>query len=680
MSDVNDYLEVMDVVYRDACIKCSADVFDLRDLETIRSRVEKEGLSFLTIVLPQFAKAFERSLADGNIDSKCFSGFNKCLLRDEQGKPVGHGAIPAFLQGMLSQVFDRKTGEIITYEPPNTNTNGVRGAASDIPTVVESIRQICRVFAKVELACTPKRVRAALDSFMEIEQDLQTFSVPAEDEAKFLAASRLLWDNMVSDFSVTTVQPKHGPGATAERISGNQKYVWRRWHDRLEPYLPLIGNGYPLGLPEHSEELEIVTIVPEYDEQPVRVITVPKTLKSPRVIAVEPVCMQYVQQGIRSYLYRRIESYWLTRNRINFRKQSINQRQALLGSRKGRLATIDLSEASDRVPLGLAIRMFDASPDLKDSILACRSTRAQLPDGRFIDPLLKFASMGSALCFPIEAMYFYTACVVAMLESTGLSYTQRNIRKVTRKVYVYGDDIVVPSANADVVLETLRKYNCKVNVNKTFCTGMFRESCGVDAYAGYEVTPTYIRQPRPKNKQQHKEIVSWCATANLFYLKGYWRTSTLLFKILEKYTGPLPYVRETSPLLGRYSYLGYESVGRFAAPSPFVPFDRDDWERRSANRDYSKIPNPTKPYYQTPEVRGWKPSPVYRSDELDGWAALTKCLSSKREIWRSDTTDLVRHFSARTSLEEIAASDLSHLDRSALHGAVTLKLRWAPAH
>nr|QDH88174.1 MAG: RNA-dependent RNA polymerase [Leviviridae sp.] len=669
-SDVSDLLEVIEQVYIDSSMKCSADVFDIRDLETIKSRVENEGVSFLTITLPQFCKDFERSLEEGVIDPACFTGFHR----------LKHEAIPEFLQGMLGQIFDRKTGKVISYETLNRHESIDWLAASDVPTVVESVRQICRTFSKVELDCSPKRIKAALDSFYEIERELQEFSAPDEDVSKFLDISRLLWDNMVRDFRPDLILPKHGPGATADKISGNGKYVWRRWHDRLEPYFPLVDNGYPLGIPLESEELEIVTIIPEYDEQPVRVITVPKTLKSPRVIAVEPVCMQYVQQGIRDYLYDKLESYWLTKSRINFRDQEINQQLALTSSSDGRLATIDLSEASDRVPLDLAIRMFDSNPDLRDSILCCRSTKAQLPDGRIISPLRKFTSMGSALCFPIEAMYFYTICVMALMEANNLSYTRQNIFIVSRDVYVYGDDIVVPSTNADVVLAYLRKYNCKVNSAKTFYRGNFRESCGLDAYNGYEVTPTYVRNLCPENKRAYNSLISWCATANLFYKKGYWRTASLMFKKLEKILGPLPYVRETSSVLGRYSFLGYESV--------------EKW-----NRDLQRF-----------EVKGWSPKPVYRSDELEGWSALMKCFMKMHtfdrrkyidtspnlglhkvedlfgeidrisEMLFPTTADQIPVSYAFRPLQDLQALDDRHLVHSALHGAVTLKRRWAPTH
>lgn len=631
-SNVSDHLEFMEAVYIDACMKCVADVSDLRDLETIRSRVKNEGMSFLTITLPQFCSDFERSLANGEISSTFFRSFRK------------NGSIPVFLQGMTSLIFNLETGRI--YDE-TTNI-----ASSDIPTLVESVRQICLTFKKVELDCTHKRTQAALDSFIAIERSFDTFSLRPEERDSFCRVASLLWSNLVSTIVLSECIPRHGPGATADRISGNQKYNWRRWHERLEPYFPLVDSGYPLGLPVSSRELEIVSFVQPEQEQPVRVTPVPKTLKGPRIIALEPVCMQYAQQGIRNVLYDRIESYWLTKGHVNFRDQSVNQNLAIRSSSTGRLATIDLSDASDRVPRDLALEMFQSNPDLQDAIDSCRSTRAEMPNGQIIAPLNKFASMGSALCFPIEAMYFYTICVVALLRAHNLPETPLNCFIVSRDVYVYGDDIIVPVAYATAVLDHLQKYNCKVNHNKTFVGGSFRESCGIDAYAGVQVNPVYLRRQRPKNRQHADSLISWSATANLFYKKGYWRTATLMFKQLERILGPLPYVSETSSAIGRISFLGYRSVERW-------------------NESLQRF-----------EIRAWTPKPVYRTDKLEGYGALVKSFLSSKDL---KNPSVLRN---ALTLEERArfpgfiipeSDDPLHLEHSALHGAVALQRRWVPS-
>jgi hypothetical protein len=536
-----------------------------------------------------------------------------------------HGAIPVFLQGMLSLIFDRETGRI---------NDENEFSAQDFPTLIASVRQISLAFKKVRIDCTPSRVAAALTRFIDIERDFKSFNVTEADHAEFSAVSAVLWDNMLVDFQPSTSVPSHGPGATADRISGNRKYNWRIWHERLEPYFPILDYGYPVSIHDHSE-FDSVTLVPADCEQPVRVVTVPKTLKSPRIIAIEPCCMQYAQHGIQAFLTDRIESYWLTTGHVNFTDQSINQSLAMSSSISGQLATIDLSDASDRVPRDLALEMFRSNPDLQDSIDACRSTHAEMPDGTIIGPLNKFASMGSALCFPVEAMYFYTICVASLLKIRNLPVTQANVFNVSRDVHVYGDDIVVPATYAIAVLDYLQKYNCKVNIHKTFVKGNFRESCGVDAYRGVQVTPVYLTMQRPKNRQQASELISWCSVANSFTRKNYWHTSQLMFSIIERILGPLPFVSDTSQALGRTSLFGY---------------DCNRHQKRRFNQKFQRL-----------EVKAWIPQPVYRTDKLGGYGALQKSFLSLQGLKNLDSP-----------------RDALHLERSALYGAVVIKRRWVP--
>lgn len=609
----SEYLKLMQVIYEDACMACVADVSDLRDLQTIEARVKEEGLSFLTITLPSFCQDFTRSLEVGFISPTLFRSFAKS------------GSIPAFLQGMVGLIFDRETGRSCH------ETNSLHPAF--VSTIIDSIRQICLCFKKMELVCTPKRVQQALDGYTTIEKSFGVFALPQEEQANFQLVSSLLWNPILDHIDPDSAISRHGPGTTADGRLGNQKYRWLRWHRRLESYFPFLEHAYTYGMGILGvKELDLVKFVEPEGELPVKVIPVPKTMKGPRIIATEPCCMQYAQGGLARLLMEAIEASPVTGGHINFSDQSVNQDLALLSSMTGRLATIDLSDASDRVPLSLALSMFDTNPRLRGAVSACRSTRAKLPDGTIIGPLKKFASMGSALCFPIEAMYFYTLCVKALLEIQNLPVSRRNIYNVSREVYVYGDDILVPTIFATAVLDHLQKYNCKVNSSKTFWTGKFRESCGTDAFNGRRVTPVYLRKVIPKNRQQVSELISYVSTANLFYKKGYWRTCSLMFNIVERVLGPLPYVSETSPVLGRTSFLGYRSVSR--------------WNVK----------------FQTFEVKGWMPQPVYRTDELDGYGALRKSLQRLEGL---------------TDLSE--PKDDKHLERFALHHAVTLKRGWTEA-
>jgi len=201
----------------------------------------------------------------------------------------------------------------------------------------------------------------------------------------------------------------------------------------------------------------------------------------------------------------------LTRWNVHFTDQGPNNCGALLGSKRLRgkdYATLDLNEASDRVSLALVDLLFP-----KDGVLpylmAARSTQTQLPNGKVIT-LRKFAPMGSALCFPILALTVWSLLTAAAPDE----YTRE-------RILVYGDDIIVPTAFADEAMKTLTFFGLKVNNDKSCLGGFFRESCGVDAFKGENVTPVRIRTPW-LDRPSPASYCSWLAYANQLYMKGYY--------------------------------------------------------------------------------------------------------------------------------------------------------------
>lgn len=602
-SHENDLLQLALCILKDVNAKLTATQLDLRDFMTMKSRVKHEGLSFLTITLPTVGADLEQALSNGCIDSTQFRSFGKC------------GRIPAFLQGIFSLVFDQSTGRIL--DEPST-------------PAIEGIRQIAYTFKKLAIPCSPIRTARAMAKFVEDEYIFDDAIAP-DHESLFKSVSRVLWPSVINSHYMVfdDLRPRHGPGATAERVLGNAKYRIKRWHDRIEPYFPLFHNAFSSESAYGTKEFDDVAIVSREDEQPVRVVAVPKTLKTPRIIAIEPVCMQYVQQAISQGLVKALENSSPTKGHVNFTDQSINKELAMKASRDLGLATLDLSSASDRVPRSLALDMFQSNPDLQGAIDACRSMRAEMPNGQVID-LRKFASMGSALCFPVEAMYFYTICIGALLDKWNLPVTHRNVFKAARCVWVYGDDILVPTDAAVVVIDHLQRYYCKVNTTKSFYTGKFRESCGMDAYDGEDVTPTYLRQLPPNDKRDPAQLISWVKTSNLFYNRGYWISASFLKDRVESILGSLPIVGPNCAGLG------------WVSKQPVVSISR--WGHR----------------YQRPEVRCWCATPVYRDDKLGGYAALTKSLLGlTAEPPKGD-----------------CQKDKQNLSRTALHGRVKLKCRW----
>jgi hypothetical protein len=226
------------------------------------------------------------------------------------------------------------------------------------------------------------------------------------------------------------------------------------------------------------------------------------------------------------------------------------------------MATLDLSEASDRVHAALAVDLLGCKPDLMRAIFACRSSTAKLPNGDIVS-LKKFASMGSALCFPIESMVFFTLCVLAGLRVTGRPVTKPQIEAVAAKIVIFGDDIIIPVAWSEMCTNILESVGLRVNRSKSFSKGYFRESCGMDAYKGHQVTPVYIRQSMPNTRHDTEELLATVASADLFYRKGYWNTANCMREIVESVFGFLPYVSDDSSVLGWKSFLRYYSVERW---------------------------------------------------------------------------------------------------------------------
>lgn len=628
-SHASDFLSLFTTLYTDVCER-NALQLDVRDLDTLRSRVEDEGLSFLTITLPTLCADLEKALSVGAIVPGQFRSFKKRLK------------IPCLFQGVFELVFDKTTGRCLN-EPSIT--------------AIASLRQLANLCKKVKINCSRGRLRAAVDAFRTNERIFND-PISENDTNDFVSVSRIIWSSVLSgQFNdLEGLVPKHGPGSTAESRTGNAKYRLKRWHDRLEHYFPMLANAYSSESAYGSREFESVEVVPGELEQPVRVVFVPKTLKTPRVIAIEPVCMQYVQQALAGQLVKEIEDSKLTGGHINFSDQTINQDLVVTSSVDCSYATIDMSAASDRVPVSLAMRMFDTHPDLQGAIFSCRSRRAELPDGDIIT-LGKFASMGSALCFPVEAMYFYTICIVALLKKRKLPATYQNIYKMGRRVFVYGDDILVPTDTAEVVMETLHKYYCKVNTAKSFWNGSFRESCGVDAYQGVVITPTYLRSVRPCDKRDGSSIISWVETANQLYRKGYWKTASAMKSIVEGLIGTLPVKHESDEGLG---WISYQLMNK--SKDEFYVDEVDDAQK------VTRVQTRYNKHLMRFEVKTWVPSVGYRKDVLNGYAALSKCLIKQAYVQTSSLSYL-----------DVAPCDTKHLDRSVRRGAVSLKRRWVPA-
>jgi len=503
-----------------------------RDLETVRARVKDEGDSFLTITLPAYCKSFERSLANGRIAASSFQGFKL----DRKG-------LPLFLGGFLRQIF---------------GSDGVLLDAPNVDSII-AIRQVTLLFSKLERECSDRRVRRAISSYVECDDEVKTRELPS-DLVDLKKVFLVLFGDMLQSISDQIVggllMPKHGPGATADRLKGNRKWKQAEWPVRLDRSFP--AEDYLLPSYRHWRDLSRVDFVEPGAERPVRVITVPKTLKTPRIIAIEPTAMQYAQQGLLNAISAYVRTDDLLSSCFGLDDQVPNRTLAQQGSLDGSKATLDLSEASDRVSNRLVFELTRPYRPFARALQDSRSKRADVP-GYGIRRIAKFASMGSATCFPIEGMVFTAIAALGVLRGSALHLSPQSIRSVAKQVRVFGDDIIVPTRCATEVARTLHTFGMVVNENKSFWTGRFRESCGGDFYAGVDVSVHRFRQEIPHTSGDARGVAALFSFRNKCYVSGYWKTARLLDSHLESLRIPLPRVSRTSPVLGRVSFLGYET-------------------------------------------------------------------------------------------------------------------------
>jgi len=605
----------------------------IRDINTVADRIEHEGLSFLTITLPDYGKAIQKWLDCGQVG--IYSAFRK-----ERGR-----GLPAFLGGFLNRVFDRSSGSLL-----------------DEPCVasIQALRQLTLMFGKMELPCSDTRKRKAIQNYVKCEQEVRwsDSQLSHRDIEEFTNLSNLLFRDvytaMDSDIYHQRIVPKHGPGSTADGLSGNRKFRQTVWTNRLEPVFPA---GESL-LPNWSfyDQLDEVDFLEPGAEVPVKVTLVPKTLKTPRVIAMEPTCIQYMQQGVLRCFLEHFGRDRLLPEFIGFDDQVPNQDLARQGSLDQRTATLDLSDASDRVNNQLVRAMLRPWPSLSQAVDATRSRRAVLPDGRVIR-LSKYASMGSALCFPVEAMVFTTLIFLGIQRSLNQPLSRRDLRRYVGSVRVYGDDLIVPVDHVQSVIQTLEHFGARVGLDKSFWTGRFRESCGREFFNGADVSIVRVRQAFPTSLQDVSEVESIVSLRNQLYMSGYWKTCRWLDEVIGGMLKYFPVISPYSSVMGRVSFLGYQT------------------ERLH-------------PSLHSPLVRGYVVEAKPPRDHLGGPGALLKCLlkldtsdwlrgkvpchSSDIDADHSDWRD--RHRLSRIRPPEVNAQ---HLERSGRPKSSALKLRWS---
>jgi hypothetical protein len=295
---------------------------------------------------------------------------------------------------------------------------------------------------------------------------------------------RFRWDHWLDGL-------RFGPGATT-RLSASSAHLGGK----------LTGAPHVTDMAYETAELAILSspswceglefdraesplVVRNYD----KVTCVPKNAKTGRTIGIQPDMNVYMQLGV-AYVMRKKFRKW----NINLNDQSLNQTRAYEASLTGRLATVDLTNASNSLTTELVWRLVgDQSLDYERGdptwYKVFNNLRTISGYSRELRRFFKyelFSAMGNGFTFELESLIFWS-----------LAQACCDIQGVQPDVSVYGDDLIVPVEVIPLMERVFAYAGFTFNRSKTFSTTegpLFRESCGKHYLDGQDVTPIYVTE------------------------------------------------------------------------------------------------------------------------------------------------------------------------------------------
>jgi len=193
------------------------------------------------------------------------------------------------------------------------------------------------------------------------------------------------------------------------------------------------------------------------------------------VIAIEPGINLWFQKALGSMIRRR-----LARFGIDLNDQSRNQSLAYLSSIDGSLATVDFSSASDSISLEVVRELLP--PRWFQILDIVRSKVGRKSDGTIVR-WNKFSSMGNGFTFELESLIFFAAA----------SAVQEYLH-LDGEISVFGDDVILDVRGYPMFAEYSAFLGFRVNLQKSFSSGGFRESCGSHYFSGVDCKPVFLKE------------------------------------------------------------------------------------------------------------------------------------------------------------------------------------------
>jgi hypothetical protein len=554
-----------------------------RDLSRSLHELAVRGERFLTIDLPAIRKHLEKCLEEG-----LYTPSGLYLSRQRSKRII----VPAFCADLYLQIFD-VDGKLRTE--PNVNA-------------IADLRQLYEGFGKLKHPCKQEAIDEEVSNFLKNENELRkptldwasdyltkddrdVFSIHFCDglnshsrineqgtlpgiaghvEQPFhgdIATLQRVCDQLSSSFGNfhlerddedVSERPKHGAGRVSNQPRVDSKFDFSNWPRKLDLIFPydryaVSDLGYATYLDDFSSKQL------RSHEEASKLIAVPKTMSGPRLIGSEPNYHQWIQQLIRAQIESRLKNTPLA-DCISFGDQEPNRMLALSSSIDGSYATVDLKSASDRLSCWAVERALRANLSWLERIHASRTRwmKNAINDHFHAIMLKKCFTQGSACTFPVQTVVYSMYAIAAVLITERKRINSKSIREAARKVRVFGDDIIVPTHVLPKLTEILSFTQLNVNSNKTFSKGKFRESCGLDAYDGVDVTPARVK--RFSVNPSHEVAESMIEASNNFYKRGMWHVSQWLRWHLRKVILPIIPLRDSEKTVYDLVGNGYQCV------------------------------------------------------------------------------------------------------------------------
>jgi len=411
-------------------------------------------------------------------------------------------------------------------------------------------RQMSHLLYKLELPYETSVEAETLNRFVSTETELASISTVLENSfSKYvqgLARSALAGVCAPSDSvigrsaflrEVTGLTPRHGPGAVATGERLEEKWRFKRRYESLHQRFPYYDWFVCRGSSELLDRLAWYKGLDRVPYPEARVVLVPKDSRGPRLISEEPLELQFMQQAYFRWMKKWVRHPYLC-GHVSFDDQDCNGQLSLKSSSDRAFATLDLKDASDRVSVELVSRIFPK--DVVLDLLALRSAATVLPDGQRV-MLNKYAPMGSSVCFPTLALTVWAITVAGLQYAKEIGEYDGDVYS---DVFVYGDDVIIPSKAYASVRQALHSVGLRVNEKKSFVESYFRESCGIDAYYGVNITPTRVR--RFPNRQSRKDLtyLACLSYVNSLRERGWSKAAQDLEKVLVWAYGDVAYTHD----------------------------------------------------------------------------------------------------------------------------------------